>query len=125
MAMSSRSSSAVSLPFLTAERLDLAKNAPRRRQVRLKTIMRKESRPERDKGHGPTDAQSMTETERKRYEGVWASNYCQDADGRKKTAFLTIWSFGNCACAAICLMNCLAISGIFCKKIRCLRSQGI
>ena len=73
--MSSRSSSATSLPVLTVESLDLAKNAPRRRPVHLKTTMRKESRPDREKGHVHTGPQSMTEAERKRYEGVWASNH--------------------------------------------------
>ena len=64
MAMSSRSSSAASLPVLTAESLDLAKNSPRRRQVRLKTTMRKESRPEREKGYVHT-GRSVNDRSRK------------------------------------------------------------
>ena len=78
-AMFSGSSSAASLPVLTVESLDLAKNPPRRRQVYLKTTTRKESLPECEKVYVHTGLRSMTEVERKRFVGVWASNHCQDA----------------------------------------------
>lgn len=67
--MFSRSSSAALLPVLTKSH-GLAKNSRRRRQVHLKTTMRNESHPEREKGYVHTDPQSMTDAERKRYEGV-------------------------------------------------------
>jgi hypothetical protein len=80
-AMSSRISSARSLPVTNLENMEPSSQgtyANRRRHVHLKTTMRKESRPERHKHHNHPGPQAMTEHERKRYEGVWASNYGGD-----------------------------------------------
>jgi hypothetical protein len=77
-AMSSKISSTRSLPVTNLENIEssnLATYGNRRRNVHLKTTMRKESRPERRKHHNHPGPQAMTEHERKRYEGVWASNY--------------------------------------------------
>lgn len=81
IAMSSKNSSATSLPNLTGvEHFDSGTiPVARRRPVHLKTTMRKESRPGREKNHVHAGPQSVTEVERKRYEGVWASNHCQEA----------------------------------------------
>jgi len=82
-AMSSRSSSATSLPVTMSETIDSQSHmgaGARRRPVHLKATMRKETRPDREKGHhvhaGPI---CISEAERKRYEGVWASNHRQDS----------------------------------------------
>lgn len=80
-AMSSRSSSARSLPVTNLENIESSGQTTygnRRRHVHLKTTMRKESRPERHKHHNHPGPHAMTEHERKRYEGVWASNYGGD-----------------------------------------------
>ena len=82
-AMSSRNSSTISLPILAIENINSSKMATGRRHVHLKTTMRKEVRPERVKGN-VTGPQSMTEAERKRYEGVWASNYYQEANAEEQ-----------------------------------------
>lgn len=78
MTMFSRTSSHALIPVLTAEYNDLAKNWRPRWQVHLKTTMRNESHPEREKGYVHVDPQSMTDAGRKRYEGVWAWNHRQD-----------------------------------------------
>ena len=81
-AMSSRSSSATSLPITLSETIDSQNHvggAARRRPVHLKATMRKEARPEREKSHIHAGPICISEPERKRYEGVWASNHCQDS----------------------------------------------
>jgi hypothetical protein len=82
-AMSSRTSSSASLPvLLTNDDTDSScgNQVPsRRRQVHLKATLRKEKpHHERDKNHNHTGPVSITECERKRYEGVWASNHRRD-----------------------------------------------
>jgi len=81
-AMSSRSSSAISLPLTNTveipESTHQVISTNRRRHVHLKTTMRKEPRTEREKHHNHHGPQAMTEHERKRYEGVWASNHHSD-----------------------------------------------
>jgi hypothetical protein len=80
-AMTSRSSSAVSLPVSVTTNVENPEFSSqgtytnRRRHVHLKTTMRKESRPERERYHSHPGPQAMTARERKRYEGVWASNH--------------------------------------------------
>lgn len=81
-AMSSRSSSATSLPVTMSETIDSQSHlggAARRRPVHLKATMRKEARPDREKGHIHAGPICISESERKRYEGVWASNHRQDS----------------------------------------------
>jgi len=81
-AMSSRSSSAISLPVTSKVEIPESTNpvisTNRRRHVHLKTTMRKGPRTEREKHHNHHGPQAMTEQERKRYEGVWASNHHSD-----------------------------------------------
>ena len=81
-AMSSRSSSAISLPATSnveiPESANQVASTNRRRHVHLKTTMRKEPRTEREKHHNHPGPQAITEQERKRYEGVWASNHHRD-----------------------------------------------
>lgn len=78
-AMSSRNVSATSLPTLrTVDDIDLVPSIPinsRRRPIHLKTTMRKERRHEKEKTRSHHVATALTEAERKRYEGVWASNH--------------------------------------------------
>lgn len=74
-AMSPRNASAVSLPTLPIYSDDGP--VSRRRPVHLKATMRKEHKPRHEKKEnqfqsGPV---SISEAERKRYEGVWASNF--------------------------------------------------
>jgi hypothetical protein len=77
-AMASRSSSAMSLPTLAQAgdtgnpSLGLVRNRP----IHLKATMRKETRPEKEnRKHSHSNPQSLSEAQRKRYEGVWASNH--------------------------------------------------
>jgi hypothetical protein len=80
--MSSRNSSAASLPVLiTNDSIDLLNNqsTPRKRQVHLKSTLRKDkSHQEREKHHHHSGPVSITESERKRYEGLWAANHPRD-----------------------------------------------
>jgi hypothetical protein len=78
-AMSSRTSSATSLPILPPP--PPVEPVSRRRPVHLKTTLRKEARQEKEKGHVHSGPISITEIERKRYEGVWASNCRQQYSG--------------------------------------------
>ena len=51
----------------------------RRRPVHFKATIRKDPQPEREKDQVHTGPRSLTETERKRYENMWASNYRQES----------------------------------------------
>ena len=81
-AVYSRTTSAASLPILSSDKV-ISDDMPvsRRRPVHLKSTMRDDRKPRHEKGKahiqsGPT---SITEQERKRYEGLWASNRVKKA----------------------------------------------
>lgn len=80
-AMASRSSSATSLPTLSqvGDIGNPSLGPVRNRPIHLKATMRKENRPEKEnRKQSHTDSHCLSEAQRKRYEGVWASNQRPD-----------------------------------------------
>jgi len=78
-AMTSRSSTQISLPTLssTGDRsttLDLPEPSPKR-PVHLKTTMRNVHSLDKELGRKHHGVETLSENERKRYDGVWASNW--------------------------------------------------
>jgi hypothetical protein len=79
--MASRNSSAASLPsLLPSEDMDLLDSVfvgpVRNRPIHLKATMRKERRHDKEnRKHTHAESQCLSEAQRKRYEGVWASNH--------------------------------------------------
>ena len=87
-AFSSRTSSATSLPLFpgSSESPDVFSSIAesgyisRKRPVHFKSTLRKEKKPDKsDKNVNVVGPQFISEQERKRYEGIWASNHQQDS----------------------------------------------